>query len=95
MINQNFSLILQLFSIQCDLESSRMVSIEQGKAYAEEKGLGFMETSALQSMNVEEAFNLVIRGTSPVLLGICWQNHFNVYRYIRANWKKIVQYSRD
>lgn len=46
---------------KCDLESLREVSTEEGKAFAEEEGLFFMETSALDSTNVQKAFEIVIR----------------------------------
>ncbi|KAL6506518.1 Ras-related protein RABA5b [Orobanche gracilis] len=47
---------------KCDLENIREVSVEDAKAYAEEKGLFFIETSALNSTKVKEAFEIVIRG---------------------------------
>ncbi|CAM8921169.1 unnamed protein product [Rhodiola kirilowii] len=43
-----------------DLESIRDVSMEEGRQLAEEKGLFFMETSALNSSNVRTAFEMVI-----------------------------------
>lgn len=46
---------------KCDLESTRNISVEEGKALAEEQGLFFMETSALDSTNVRTAFELVIK----------------------------------
>lgn len=46
---------------KCDLESIRSVSVEEGKALAEEEGLFFMETSALDSTNVKTAFEIVIK----------------------------------
>ncbi|KAL9420017.1 hypothetical protein AB3S75_035163 [Citrus x aurantiifolia] len=46
---------------KCDLDSIRDVSTEEGKSLAEEEGLFFMETSALDSTNVEAAFEVVIR----------------------------------
>ncbi|KAK6930627.1 Small GTPase [Dillenia turbinata] len=46
---------------KCDLENIRDVSIEEGKSLAEEEGLFFMETSALDSTNVETAFEIVIK----------------------------------
>ncbi|XP_057964732.1 ras-related protein RABA5c-like [Malania oleifera] len=45
---------------KCDLEEIREVSIDEGKSLAEEKGLFFMETSALDSTNVKSAFEIVI-----------------------------------
>lgn len=44
-----------------DLENIRDVSIEEGKRLAEEEGLFFIETSALDSTNVKTAFQIVIR----------------------------------
>ncbi|CAA0842439.1 Ras-related protein RABA5b [Striga hermonthica] len=46
---------------KCDLEDIREVSLEEGKALAEEEGLFFIETSALDSTNVYNAFETVIR----------------------------------
>ncbi|KAJ7979086.1 Ras family [Quillaja saponaria] len=46
---------------KCDLESIRDVSIEEGKNLAEAEGLFFLETSALDSTNVKNAFEIVIR----------------------------------
>ncbi|KAK8663411.1 hypothetical protein V6N13_083232 [Hibiscus sabdariffa] len=46
---------------KCDLENIRDVSVEDGKSLAEAEGLFFMETSALDSTNVNKAFEEVIR----------------------------------
>lgn len=46
---------------KCDLESIRNVTVNEGKSLAEEEGLFFMETSALDSTNVKKAFEIVIR----------------------------------
>ncbi|KAJ9176648.1 hypothetical protein P3X46_011934 [Hevea brasiliensis] len=46
---------------KCDLENIREVSVEEGKNLAEEESLFFMETSALDSTNVQTAFEVVIR----------------------------------
>ncbi|KAJ8748167.1 hypothetical protein K2173_000575 [Erythroxylum novogranatense] len=46
---------------KCDLEDIREVSVEEGKGLAEEQGLFFMETSALDATNVQTAFEVVIR----------------------------------
>lgn len=46
---------------KCDLENIRDVSTEEGKSLAEEEGLFFMETSALDATNVQTAFEIVIR----------------------------------
>lgn len=46
---------------KCDLENIRAVSVEEGKSLAESEGMFFMETSALDSTNVNKAFEIVIR----------------------------------
>ncbi|XP_071938342.1 ras-related protein RABA5c-like [Coffea arabica] len=46
---------------KCDLESMRQVSVEDGKSLAEAEGFFFIETSALDSTNVKQAFEIVIR----------------------------------
>ncbi|EYU40652.1 hypothetical protein ABFS82_14G057300 [Erythranthe guttata] len=44
-----------------DLEHIRQVSVEEAKTLAEEEGLFFIETSALDSTNVNKSFEIVIR----------------------------------
>ncbi|KAL9255753.1 Ras-related protein [Drosera capensis] len=46
---------------KCDLGNIRAVSVEEGKNLAEEQGMFFMETSALDSTNVRKAFEIVIQ----------------------------------
>lgn len=46
---------------KCDLENIREVPVEEGKELAEEQGLFFMETSALDSTNVKTAFEIVTK----------------------------------
>ncbi|KAG6516587.1 hypothetical protein ZIOFF_027053 [Zingiber officinale] len=46
---------------KCDLENIRNISVEEGKSLAEAEGLFFIETSALDSTNVKEAFEIVIK----------------------------------
>ncbi|CAO2823211.1 unnamed protein product [Amaranthus hypochondriacus] len=41
---------------KCDLTSNKVVSYETAKAFADEIGIPFLETSAKNSTNVEEAF---------------------------------------
>jgi len=41
---------------KADLEASREVTHEEGRLFAQERGLGFLETSARTAMNVEESF---------------------------------------
>ncbi|KMZ58530.1 Ras-related protein RIC1 [Zostera marina] len=41
---------------KCDMTSERVVSYEMGKAFADEIGIAFLETSAKNATNVEQAF---------------------------------------
>jgi small GTP-binding protein len=41
---------------KCDLEEKRAVSYEEAKAFADERGMPFIETSAKDDQGVEEAF---------------------------------------
>lgn len=45
-----------LIGNKCDLESERKVTYEQGKEFAQQYGMKFIETSAKDSKNVQEAF---------------------------------------
>lgn len=49
-------MVIMLIGNKNDLEAKRVVSFEEGKAFAEEHGLIFMETSAKTALNVEQAF---------------------------------------
>ncbi|KAK5582403.1 hypothetical protein RB653_003986 [Dictyostelium firmibasis] len=52
--NSNMTIIL--IGNKSDMESKRAVSYEEGKQFADENGLIFLETSAKTASNVEEAF---------------------------------------
>ncbi|KAI8070193.1 GTPase Ypt3 [Thamnidium elegans] len=52
--------IIMLIGNKSDLESNRKVSQQEAMDYAESNGLMFMETSALESINVEKAFESLI-----------------------------------
>ncbi|GMH29860.1 hypothetical protein Nepgr_031703 [Nepenthes gracilis] len=41
---------------KCDLLAGKVISYETAKAFADEIGIPFMETSAKNAMNVEQAF---------------------------------------
>lgn len=45
---------------KADLRHLRAVSVEDAKAFAERESTYFMETSALESMNVENSFTEVL-----------------------------------
>lgn len=49
-------MVVVLLGNKCDLSESRQVTMEDGQALAQLEGLCFMETSAKEKLNVEEAF---------------------------------------
>ena len=46
---------------KCDLQESRQVPAQMGLRWAKERGCGFMETSARNTVNIEETFALIVR----------------------------------
>lgn len=49
-----------------DLQHLRTVPTEEAKAFAEDNNLSFIETSALDSTNVETAFRNILTGNCYV-----------------------------
>ena len=47
-----------------DLEDQRQVQQDEAKSKAEQYNLAYVETSALQAINIEKAFNMMIEGES-------------------------------
>ncbi|KAJ7234007.1 hypothetical protein O6H91_17G034400 [Diphasiastrum complanatum] len=54
------NIVIMLVGNKADLGSLRAVSVEDAKEFAEKEGLFFIETSALESTNVESAFYTVL-----------------------------------
>lgn len=54
------AIVIMLVGNKADLHHLRAVSTEEAKAFAEKENTFFMETSALESMNVENAFTEVL-----------------------------------
>ncbi|XP_002531672.2 ras-related protein Rab11D [Ricinus communis] len=54
------NIVIILVGNKCDLESQRVVPTEDAKEFAQKEGLFFLETSALESTNVETAFLTVL-----------------------------------
>lgn len=54
------NIVIMLVGNKSDLRHLRAVSTEDAKAFAEKEGTYFMETSALESMNVDDAFTEVL-----------------------------------
>lgn len=50
-----------LIGNKCD-QINRVVTFEEGKALAAQLDIGFMETSAKQNINIEDAFYSLIQG---------------------------------
>ncbi|XP_042362085.1 ras-related protein Rab-25-like [Plectropomus leopardus] len=58
--NTDQHIVVMLVGNKRDLESLRTVPTEEAKDFAEKRGLMFMETSALDSTNVELAFSEIL-----------------------------------
>ena len=54
--NATADITMMLVGNKTDLAQQRVVSTEQGKAYADERGITFLEASALTASNVEASF---------------------------------------
>jgi len=52
-----------LIGNKADMEDKRQVEVDQGESLAEEYGIPFFETSAMNNMNVSEAFTQLIDDT--------------------------------
>lgn len=61
-----------LIGNKCDWEEKRSVTIEQGRALADEFGLRFLETSAKANEGVEEAFFTLARYVSYSIFFWTW-----------------------
>ena len=56
----NKNTVLLLVGNKCDLEDERKVSFQEGKDFADNNGIKFIETSAKTNQNVDEAFEIVV-----------------------------------
>ena len=56
----NKNTIILLVGNKCDLEDERKVSFQEGKDFADNNGIKFIETSAKTNQNVDEAFEILI-----------------------------------
>ncbi|XP_014816727.1 PREDICTED: ras-related protein Rab-25 [Calidris pugnax] len=55
------SIVVMLVGNKTDLAQAREVPMEEAKMFADNKGLLFVETSALDSTNVEQAFETILK----------------------------------
>ena len=56
----NKNTVILLVGNKCDLEDERKVSFQEGKDFADNNGIKFIETSAKTNQNVDEAFEILI-----------------------------------
>lgn len=61
------NIVIMLVGNKSDLRHLRSVPTEEAKLFAERHGLSFIETSALDSTNVETAFQNILTGTYDAL----------------------------
>uniref|UniRef100_A0A7N0RFR1 Ras-related protein RABA2a n=1 Tax=Kalanchoe fedtschenkoi TaxID=63787 RepID=A0A7N0RFR1_KALFE len=54
------NIVIMLIGNKTDLKHLRAVATEDGQSYTEKEGLSFIETSALESTNVEKAFQTIL-----------------------------------
>ncbi|KAH7440305.1 hypothetical protein KP509_04G100600 [Ceratopteris richardii] len=54
------NIVVMLVGNKCDLSDTRAVPMEEAKQYAEKEGLFFLETSALDATNVDNAFVTIL-----------------------------------
>jgi len=57
------SVVCILAGNKSDLENRRAITYQEGKAYAEKRGMLFLETSAKAGLNVQELFQAIVEQT--------------------------------
>jgi len=60
-VHSDSSVVVMLVGNKSDLAHIREVTVEEATALAEKQGMSFMETSALEAVNVIDAFQTVLR----------------------------------
>lgn len=64
------NIVVMLVGNKCDLKHLRTVSTDEGSSFSEKNTLSFIETSALDATNVEEAFNQILTGEKMMAVSI-------------------------
>jgi GTPase SAR1 family protein len=85
----NENMVIILVANKSDLSQSREVEKEEGKGFAEKEGLCFMETSALQNLNVEEAFLQMITMIHDIISQKSLEDNINGPKLSLPNGKEI------
>ena len=62
------NIVIMLVGNKSDLRHLRAVPTEEAKLFSQENGLSFIETSALDASNVENAFQNILTGSSSRIL---------------------------
>lgn len=57
-----------IFGNKSDLQEQRVVSENEALAFAQEHNIAYMETSAKDGTNVNEAFQLLVNGIGTIFL---------------------------
>uniref|UniRef100_A0AAX7VHY1 small monomeric GTPase n=1 Tax=Astatotilapia calliptera TaxID=8154 RepID=A0AAX7VHY1_ASTCA len=66
------NIVIMLVGNKSDLRHLRAVPTDEARAFAEKNGLSFLETSALDSTNVETAFQTILTGWLGVCVSHTW-----------------------
>ncbi|XP_031112880.1 ras-related protein Rab11C-like [Ipomoea triloba] len=61
------NIVIMMVGNKSDLNHLRAVSEQDGQALAEKEGLSFLETSALEAVNVEKAFQTILVETYHII----------------------------
>ncbi|KAK2421934.1 ras-related protein RABA1f [Trifolium repens] len=85
----NENMVIILVANKSDLSQSREVEKEEGKGFAEKEGLCFMETSALQNLNVEDAFLQMITMIHDIISQKSLEDNINGPKLSLPNGKEI------
>uniref|UniRef100_A0A673A2W8 Ras-related protein Rab-25 n=1 Tax=Sphaeramia orbicularis TaxID=375764 RepID=A0A673A2W8_9TELE len=71
------NIVIMLVGNKSDLRHLRAVPTDEAKAFAEKHGLSFLETSALDSSNVELAFQTILTG----------EIYFSIFLFVTSETK--------
>eukprot|EP00731_Ephydatia_muelleri_P017322 Em0010g420a len=71
----NSEVVIMLVGNKCDRRHLRVVPTDEAKQYAERNGLSFIETSALDSINVDAAFEYALAEIHQMSQGIASRNN--------------------
>jgi len=74
------NIVIMLVGNKSDLRHLRAVPLEDATAFATKHGLSFIETSALDSTNVENAFQTILTG--PWSHNSCHDSAPEIYRLV-------------